>query len=116
MSDAKYGRLFTERDVQQLVNVARLEGAPTMVGEIIADWDRNGGLRRLTFAPDEPLFLLRGQDERARSALNAYLDECETDRDDMETPTGAFRQAVDEAVADFKAWQEANPERLKVPD
>ncbi len=56
---------------------------------------------------DEPVFILRAQDKLAMAALEAYLFE-------IEDPVHAA--VVGSRIADFAAFAQAHPERMKVPD
>lgn len=64
---SKYGRLYPERAVTKARAV--LEGLSTdTANEALAALDTLG------FPPDEPLFLLRGQDELAAAVVSYYFD------------------------------------------
>lgn len=61
--------------------------------------------------PDEPVFVLRGQDRATPNTIRRWAIEAEA--------IGADRETVAEAehVAGLiEAWQQANPDRVKVPD
>lgn len=117
--EAKYGRLFTEGDVKRMLEMAVLEGAPPAEEQIAAHEEKGW----LTFPADEPLFLLRGQDECAPDAIATgaraggerypidYVQSCLNRRS-----PGEHIQAVWQAAADMRDWQKANPERVKVAD
>ena len=73
-NDSKYVRLYPERAVAPIREVVKrlLAGADRRWGEIeeaLKDLDR------LSFPPDEPLFLLRGQDELASCAVRHYAED-----------------------------------------
>ena len=106
----KYGRLFTEADVQQIVNLARLEGSPVMVDEIVLDIEQRH-LRQMTFPAGEPLFLLRGKDSLAPAAIDLYANLCHIAHADPKHTEGA--QA---AAAEVRIWQRMNAETTRTPD
>ena len=110
MSDLKYGRLFTERDVQYIVNMMRLEGAPDHACDALKDMEATGKVH-FTFPSDEPLFLLRGQDTAAPAAIMAYAGWARS----IGAADGHL-QAARRACNAMERWQHANPERVKVPD
>lgn len=113
-----HGRLFTESDVRELVAKAAARGALAhddlgIVDSVMADV-RDGREHDLTFAPDEPLFVLRGSDPVTGPTIAAYtlglLNMDELSEDD---PRVAAAAATREAI---EAWQSENPDRVKVPD
>lgn len=110
MASSKYGRLFTEADMQQIVNVARLEGAPVTVAELVADWDRNGGLRPMTFPADMPLFLLTATDRAALETVAFYRREARRFNLDIK-----HDEAVLAAFDAMRAWQAAHPAQVTEP-
>ncbi len=71
-NDSKYGRLYPERAVAPLRTVMQklidneTVSRPMMNAALVA-LDRDG------FPPDEPLFLLRGQDELAPDTVRYYM-------------------------------------------
>lgn len=71
MPDRKYGPLFTQKDVQQLVVLGRISPRAS-VDELVAEARERGDTPPLTFPADEPLFLIRGQDIAAAPAVMAY--------------------------------------------
>ena len=116
-NDSKYGRLYPERAVAPLRELAEEELALCQEGgnhdEATAWAGCLASLDDLGFPPDEPLFLLRGQDTLAQAAVVTYANFV------RETP-GAFgegfscRQAV-AAIEDI-ARSMANWEPRKLPD
>ena len=61
-----------------------------------------------TFHPDEPVFLLRGQDPLAPGAIESYAILCEIE----ECDPGHVADAR-EAAARMEDWQAANPDLVK---
>lgn len=60
---------------------------------------------------DEPVFVIRGADAMACPLLSAYYERC--------TAGGAEAEhlaSVEAEYTRFADWQEAHPERVKVPD
>ncbi len=67
-NDEKYGRLYPERAVAKArTALARLAPQSAKCQEALEDLDR------LSFPPDEPLFLLRGQDVLAPDTVRFYM-------------------------------------------
>lgn len=133
MADSKYGQLFTEADVRLLMAFAYLEGREGKVygqvmeggdaidrGEaLLAEWRRLADdpegpfdlTALLTFKPDEPLFLLRGQDEAALAGLYGYDEGCREIGLNHKSP---HRRGVLEVIRQFTTWQAENA--TKAPD
>lgn len=119
MSEGKYGRLFTTRDVEAMLEAAHDHGwasadmecpEPPLTIEAAINGAEDRG-RAMTFSSDEPLFLLRGQDVAAPGGVGAYSDECER----VGAPA-AHVHSVHAAGGRMLAWQLANQDRTKVPD
>lgn len=121
MNDSKYGRLYPERAVLPIRRLcenllASIVGSQTAQQTMV----QASALRRalndldaLGFPPDEPLFLLRGQDELAPDTVRAYIDL-------IEQSLGAFggiakQTKVIEHLYEFAALMEAWEPR-KLPD
>lgn len=56
---------------------------------------------------DEPLFIFRARDKFAFAAISYYSSM---------VPAGEHAEAVKKRVEDFLEFQDAHPERMKVPD
>ena len=127
MAEAKYGRLFTEMDVKLVATEAAVEllrrlnrlglaayGTRPDRGELLAIVDaaiaHEDADAALTFPPDEPLFLLRGQDSLARDAVDHYAA---TVRD--RSPERHY-QGVLLASDTFGVYAQEHPERMGMPD
>lgn len=117
MPDSKYGRIFTEQDVKELIGWAYAHGRD--IGNIE---DAGGELDNwimaaaddgtpMTFPDDEPVFVLRGKDKAAATTIGSYADECEA----LGSPA-AHVSAVQHAGGAMLAWQAQHPEHVKVPD
>lgn len=130
--DAKYGRLFTRRDVEEIVMHAGLSGlglprdyreAGPFVTAGLASIEEHERLRRkhrpaegergpiLRLPADEPLFLLRAQDTAALPTVSGYLVNAQ-----RAGAGPAALQAIVNAGARFATWAARNPERMKVVD
>lgn len=76
MNDSKYGRLYPERAVAPMRELSKkwLAWASRMdakgAAELTAVLE---DLETLGFPPDEPLFLLRGQDDLAAEVVRFYI-------------------------------------------
>jgi len=88
MNDSKYGRLYPERAVASLRNRAEGERDRLLKGGNLAGaslWtDVLDLLESEGFPPDEPLFLLRGQDIAAPDTVRFYYDRLDALGDAME--------------------------------
>lgn len=116
MSESKYGRLFTERDVERII-------AEALIRQHTQEKVRLAGMlehlrpEELTFPADEPLFLLRGQDRLAADAVSRYVQGCLFYLDRVGPPvTVEHVGSASEAYQAMVRWQAANPDRVKVPD
>lgn len=105
MADNKYGRIFTEEDVHQIVRHA-------VEFEFSSEEDLTDFLEGFEgkFPKDEPTFTLRAQDRRAISAIRFYSDH--------QSPKVSMKheESIDDTLAEFDRWRKENPDRLKEPD
>lgn len=112
MADSKYGRLFTEKDVDEIVNIAT---SAATLGNVLSGEDCVLTFEQeqgpLTFSEDEPLFLVRGKDKAAWETLIKYIEECER----LGSPDEHIR-AAQHAAGKLMAWQQINNPVVKVPD
>lgn len=125
---SKYGRLFTEEDAFQLVWEAlggsmagvthdRARGSFARALRDLDACDREYGL---TFPADEPLFLLRGQDKAAPTAIRdnhppGYTRDYFTAAHEAGADLPHL-DAIKAAAVEMREWQRANPDRVKAPD
>jgi hypothetical protein len=58
--------------------------------------------------PDEPVFLLRGQDTMASRAIANYMNSLKQ--------SSEFHELCSKILDKFVAWQKSNPTRVKYPD
>lgn len=110
MADNKYGRLFTEDDLRNVVQKAMEQSITGDDGldKILVQMYEDG---EFTFGKDEPLFALRGQDKLAVQAISDYGS--------ISSANGVHQDqqhAVQKALDQFKVWQRAHPDRVKLPD
>jgi hypothetical protein len=114
--DGKYGRLFTQEDVERLFGSAVESASQMGVGE--GDLTRvrealsaaRDGMASSRFPADEPLFLLRGKDLLAPVAVQAY------GRQLFELGDVGMAQAVEEVLDGMRGWQRSNRGRVGLPD
>ncbi len=114
MNDSKYGRLYPERVVAPLREAAveildHYHGVADATRQALKD-----AVNRLDddgFPPDEPLFLLRGQDELAPQAVRHYAAL-------RRLHTGTFGQPSTDAVRHIQEFADrmAAWEPRKLPD
>jgi predicted transcriptional regulator len=106
--NGKYGRLFTEADVVNLMDKAweegRGEGDEESLAEILETTET-------TIPRDEPWFVIRGKDQLAPTVVRDYATRAEFERCDED-----FVRQVNEAADHIEQWQEEHPDRTKVPD
>ena len=117
MSDAKYGRLYTEADVRRLLDIADSTSPRALPSfeQLVSDAEP------LRFPEDEPLFLLRGQDAVAPRAVDAYVRRCAGgvltgDGSGLNHPGLAHIDGAHRAYRALRDWQTEHPDRVKVPD
>lgn len=77
----------------------------------VHDLDKYPEVKRLLGIPeDEPIFILRAQDKFSTETVAAYadivFDEVSTD----------FNDGMDENEKQFREWQSANKDKVKIPD
>jgi len=108
--DSKYGRLFTENDVIELMSQAAkayvgIERGPSVnqIMYIIADFEGK-------FPEDEPNFLLRAQDRWALGALRHYQQH------QFKDASQDHLDNIDNAVVAFEQFRLNNNDRMKNPD
>jgi hypothetical protein len=110
MADNKYGRIFTEEDLRNVVANAideKIDGEDGLDQIIVRMYD-NGEFK---FPKDEPLFMLRAQDQLAVQAISDYSS--------MSAANGVNQDqqhAVQQALDQFKVWQRVHSDRVKLPD
>lgn len=119
MADNKYGEVYTEDELVQVVQMA-VDSTLKMVANDV-DFNEikltfnDGDIREVartdierTWKPGEPLFILRGQDRRALGAVRWYRDHQwpNAEQDHLDR--------IDEAVAFFESYRKLSG--TKEPD
>lgn len=107
MADNKYGRLFTQEDVEKIVELMDPSGFDA--GSARVAIEELGSEAK--FPVDEPLFVLRAQDRYAGPAIGHYLEMCKVA--DLSEP---HVNAVNAAWQDFQEFFDSNPDKVKDPD
>ena len=114
MADSKYGRVFTESDLEKILewlehNGIGYDGSVMNADSILKAMDEEG--IRFKFADDtEPLFILRGRDKRALGTVRHYRD-----NQARNAPSNNL-DACDKAVRLFEDYRNMSPEKMKEPD
>jgi hypothetical protein len=123
MGGDKYGRLFTEGDVRVLLMMVYERGRADQgnaIDTVPHDGNRRGATLLAdalaedfnpTFPADEPLFLLRGQDQLATQTIDYYVGGA-----GVHGSPESHVEAAHQAAKAMGEWQAANPDRVKVPD
>jgi hypothetical protein len=109
--DNKYGRIFTFSDVEKILEW--VEGNTNSASaidaeEIISSMDEEGV--RFKWPVDEPLFILRGRDKRARGTVRYYAD-----HQSAQAPFNHMN-AVEQAYRSFDKYADEHAEQMKEPD
>lgn len=90
--DAKYGRVYLD-------------------GSVIPDSARTDGSGN-----DEPVFILRAQDDMALHTLTRYRNTMASIEDADKLPSPEWFEGLDAVIASFANYRSANPDLVKVPD
>lgn len=111
MTDTKYGRIFTEKDLKLIVEIAIENDVSSEeeLNDLIQFMDENGDVK---FPPDEPIFVLRAKDRLALAPVRIYLEKCEA----AAGVPDLHIQGVEASLADFDRFRQENPDRLNTPD
>lgn len=114
--DGKYGRLFTEADVVNLMEKAAEVGRDNAGGNYEGESLEDSlaeilGETESTIPRDEPWFVIRGKDQLAPTVIRDYATRAEFERCSED-----FVRQVNEAADHIEQWQAENPDRTKVPD
>jgi hypothetical protein len=111
MADNKYGSIYTEDDLKMIVERC-MESDIQGEDELMVVIESLRLQDQLKFMHDEPLFLLRGKDRLALSAVRCYLERCEN----SQYVSSAHIDSVVSAVRSFEDFRAAFPEALDFPD
>lgn len=107
MPDSKYGRIFTESDVQKLLQLATGEEDFDLAGHL-ATADEMG--ISFKFPEDEPMFVLRARDKRALGAIRFYAD-----HQNPRAPQNHI-DGIDKALDAFEHYRHWQSNKMKDPD
>jgi hypothetical protein len=119
MADNKYGDIYTEDEVVEIVRLAKTEVLNLVKSgssdDEIDERFSEGNIREVArteiervFHPGEPLFVLRGQDKRALGAVRWYRDH------QWPGSKNDHIDSIDEALARFEAYRKLGS--MKEPD
>lgn len=109
--DSKYGPLYTQQDLDELINIATAAATLGNVldgSQVVAVFESEQG--PLTFPKDEPLFLLRGKDSNAWETIVKYIELCESS-----DASDEHIRVAQHSAGKILAWQQIHPELVKVP-
>lgn len=111
--DNKYGQLYTAQDLANIAavllhGVVPPENLQESIQEAVTHVARSS---KLHFPVDEPLFLLRAQDQAAPAAIHGYLDAAK-----FNGAAPAHQDSITRSAIEFVQWQAANPNKVKIPD
>lgn len=113
MSDTKYGRIFSEEDVKSIVEYALEHGFETEeeTETFLSDYEGKS-------PSDEPVFVLRGQDNFAVATLERYVELCRSGNPGIPQviSSAEHQNEAIRALEGFREFQRDNAERVKVPD
>ncbi len=112
-NDSKYVRLYPERAVEPLRSLCERLVAmsePRLASEMVGALE---DLAQLGFPPDEPLFLLRGQDELAAEIVREYAHAIARNVNAFAGPGQHHRQVTIEHLRDHaEAMERWQPRKL----
>ena len=119
MADNKYGEVYTEDELVQVVQMAVKEVLSAVhqghTDDVIIDTFNEADIREVArteierkFSAGEPLFILRGQDRRALGAVRWYRDH------QWPNATTEHTEKIDDAVALFEEYRKVGV--MKEPD
>lgn len=110
MADRKYGRIFTESDVEKLLEIATeyYHGREVDLPTVLAYAEEAGV--RFKFGKDEPTFTLRARDLRASGAIYHYLN-----HQSPRAPQNHL-EGIEASYKDFVAYRTDHHREVKEPD
>lgn len=112
MADMKYGRIFTESDLQKILEFIEPDDFKGVsvpdVNTLLDEMDDKG--IRFKWEKDEPVFVLRARDKTAEGAVRYYRD-----RQRPGAPANHL-DGVEKAYQSFHSYRVDNPELMKDPD
>ncbi len=113
MSDSKYGRLFTESDVEKIIEFLYDDEYIRTDNELTAQdfiGDMDAKEVRFKFPVEEPIFVLRGRDKRALPTIISYLD-----NQSHRAPVNHI-EGIKRAIAQFEQFSDEHSNLMKEPD
>lgn len=110
MADSKYGRVFTQGDVEKILEwVQAHDDDITLTLSDVLDDMQDGGVR-FKFDADEPLFILRGRDRRAIGAIRFYQDH------QASNVPESHANCIASDMSAFDRYRNDHAEKMREPD
>lgn len=111
MADSKYGRIFTDSDLEKIFEwLWEKHGLTTDLKpeNVLSAMDEAGV--RFKFPASEPTMTFRARDKRAVGAIRFY--------EDHQSPRAPMRHlyGIEESRRAFEKYREDNPHEMKEPD
>lgn len=72
--------------------------------------------KELSISEDEPIFVLRGQDDLAAAIVARYKNMAASIEDPDKQPSDEWFSQMESVCRDFNSFRNNNPDRVKVPD
>lgn len=107
MADNKYGRIFTENDVQKILDFVNGEDEDNLT-DVLDGMDAEGV--RFKWEADEPVFVLRARDKTAEGAVRYYRDH------QRPNAPANHLDGAEKSVNAFRDYRQNHPEMMKDPD
>lgn len=83
----------------------------------VHDTDKYNDVKNILGIPeDEPIFILRAQDDLALHSVVRYKNQAASIEDPAKKRTGEWADDMDSVISDFTAFRNENPDRMKLPD
>lgn len=119
--DRKYGRIFTEPDVEKVIEhvVSELASDELDTPELVQNevdtfmeelFGQDEDAIRVKFERTEPTFTLRARDTRAIAAIRFYLD-----HQSPRAPSN-HTEGIEKALKEFEDYRRYYPDQIKEPD
>lgn len=109
MADLKYGQMYTESDLEKILQLAWDHGdlTPAQIMKKIVNDDHD---LRLKFSRDEPTITFRARDKRAEGAIRHYED-----HQSPNVPAGHMEN-IERTRRAFEQYRLDHPGEMKEPD
>lgn len=111
MADLKYGRVFTQADVQKIIDFMSDENDDNKtpdVSDVVNDMDKRS--IRFKWDKDEPIMVLRARDDTALATVRYYRDHTRPDAPDNHL------DGVQKVFTAFMNFSVDHSDQLKHPD